>query len=70
MMRVLKVEQSTMVIEINYDDVGILHYALYDYLVKVEARLKRKGMPKDKLEKLQALKDNLQSMVETINGLI
>ena len=30
MMRVLKVEQSTMVIEINYDDVGILHYALYD----------------------------------------
>jgi len=69
-MRILKVEKSGVVIEINDDDVGILHYALYDYLVKVEARLKQKDQPNLKLKKLQALKDNLQSMVETINGVI
>jgi hypothetical protein len=69
-MRILKVNKSSVIIEINYSDVGILHYALYDYLVKVEARLKQKDQPKSKLIKLQVLKDNLQSMVETINGVI
>lgn len=69
-MRILKVEKSVLIVEINYDDVGVLHYALYDYLAKVEAKLKYKDQPRPKLIKLQALKDNIQSMVETINGVI
>jgi len=69
-MRILKVDKHLVDFELNYDDVGILHYALYDYLVKVEAKLNKKDMAKPKQEKLQALKDNLRSMVETVNGVI
>ncbi len=69
-MKVLKVDKHLVDFELNYDDVGILHYALYDYLVKVEAKLNKKDLAKPKQEKLQALKDNLQSMIETVNGVI
>lgn len=69
-MRILKVEKYHVILEINYDDIGALHYALYDYLIKIEDRLKQKDRPQLSPIKLQALKDNLQSMIETINGVI
>ncbi len=34
-MRILKVDEQGVNIELNYDDVGILHFALYDYLVRL-----------------------------------
>ncbi|MDD4178549.1 MAG: hypothetical protein PHH14_00655 [Candidatus Margulisbacteria bacterium] len=69
-MKILKVDNMSVSIELNYDDVGILHFALYDYLDKVEAKLNKNGLAKPKLKKLQVLKVNLQSMIETINGVI
>lgn len=69
-MRVLKVENNRVNIEINYYDVGILHFALYDYLVKVEAKLNQKDLVESRQKRLQTLKDNIQSMVETINGVM
>ena len=69
-MKLLKVEKGSIDIEVDYDDLGILHYALYDYLGKIEKTLNQKNLTKQKSEKLRALKDNLQSMIETINGVI
>ena len=69
-MKLLKVDNSSADIKFSFDDLGILHYALYDYLGKVEAKLNHKDQNKHRAEMLGALKDNLQSMVETVNGVI
>jgi len=69
-MRLLKVEKFTIDLEVSYDDLGILHYALYDYLDKIETNLNHKNLKGQKTEKLKAIKTNLQSMIETINGVI
>ena len=69
-MKLLNVGKNSINMEIGFDELGILHFALYDYLVKVEGRSKQK-CPNEHREK-RALKviDKITSMVETVNSLI
>jgi len=67
-MRTLKVDKNCVTFEFPYDELGLLHYALYDYLSKAEERLKKKDV--QRLPALQKLKAKLVSMVETVNGVI
>ena len=67
-MRTLKVDKNHVTFEFPYDELGILHFALYEYLAKAEERLKKKDV--QGIPKLQKLKDKLISMVETVNGII
>ena len=69
-MRILKVTKNCVEVELNHDDIGILHFALYEYLGKVQSRLRRKSQNKQILGKQKDLKKRVLSMVETINGLI
>ena len=69
-MRMLKVEKRSVSIELPYDEIGILHYALYDYLAKIEAKIKCNNQNKRIGIKLNNLKDKILSMTETVNGVI
>jgi len=69
-MRILKITKNNFEVELNHDDVGILHFALYEYLGKVQSRLRRKGQDEQVVEKQKDLKKKILSMVETVNGLI
>jgi len=69
-MRILKVTKKHVEIELGQDDVGILHFALYEYLEKVQSRLRRKDQTEKVIENLKDLKKRILSMVETVNGLI
>ncbi len=69
-MKLLKVDRNHVTVELGFDELGILHFALYDYLVKVEAKLNQKGQDKHKRKKFEELTEKLQSMVETVNSLI
>ena len=69
-MRILKVTQNQVEVELSHDDVGILHFALYEYLGKVQSRMRRKDQDEQVIEKQKDLKKRILSMVETVNGLI
>jgi hypothetical protein len=69
-MKLLKVTKNHFEVELSHDDVGILHFALYDYLGKVQSRLRHKDQEEQVIEKQKDLKKRILSMVETINGLI
>lgn len=66
--RILEVDKKHVAFEFPYDELGILHFALYEYLAMAEKRLKKPDV--QRIPKLQELKEKLVSMVETVNGVI
>ena len=60
-MKLLRNKTDSIVLEVDNDEIGILHYACYDYLVKICA-LKKNNESKpaiSKLEQIIALIDHL-----------
>ena len=67
-MRILSVDKKTVTFEFPCDELGLLHFALYEYLSQAEARLKKPDVRR--LPELQKLKAKLISIVETVNGVV
>jgi hypothetical protein len=69
-MKLLKIKRDAVELEIGMSEIGILHYALYDYLAKVEAKLKIKKLDICQTENYKALRGTLEQMAETVSTLI
>lgn len=69
-MKLLRVFDDKVEIEFSADEISMLHYALYDYLAKVEAKLKHKNLDIPQRESHTELKENIQQMTEILNLLI
>ena len=69
-MKFLKVCEDKIELELSSDEIPILHYALYDYLAKIEAKLKQKSLDVPQRESHKELKENIQQMTEMLSLLI
>ena len=69
-MKFLKVCEDKIELELSSEEICILHYALYDQLAKIEAKLKRKNLDVPQRESHMELKENIQQMTEMLSLLI
>jgi hypothetical protein len=69
-MKFLKVYEDKIELELSIEEISILHYALYDYLAKIEAKLKQKNLDVPQRESHMELKENIQQMTEMLSLLI
>ena len=69
-MKFLKVYEDKIELELSIEEISILHYALYDYLAKIEAKLKQKNLDVPQRESHKELKENIQQMTEMLSLLI
>lgn len=66
-MKIVKVKSDLVEVELSPSDIGILHFALYDYHSKICSTLKKKKLDIPQQEEYKKLKEKIINMIEIIN---
>jgi len=69
-MKILKTKTDSITLEIDLDEIGLLHYALCDYLTKFERKCKCRELSSKQLKLCRVSIEKLHQMVETVSLLI
>jgi len=69
-MKIIKVKSDSVEIDISPSDIGILHFALYDYHTKISAELRKKKLDIPQKEDYKTIKGQVMHMIEMVNLLL